>query len=233
MQRRYPALDALVVLTEQDRAAYLPVVGGDTPLARIPNAVPPLPGGRSSTERPIVVAAGRLTHQKGFDRLVNAYATVAERQPDWTLRICGTGPNEERLRRRVVRANLHNHVLLLGDVRRIERQFEEASIFVLSSRSEGFPMVLIEAMSKGLPVVSFDCPTGPAEIVDHGVDGLLVPHGDVPALADALLSLMADPQRRRRMGAAATAKAATFSLEAIGPRWDELLDSVTKGTSPE
>jgi glycosyltransferase involved in cell wall biosynthesis len=224
IRRRYEALDALVVLTEQDAREYREILGDATELIRMPNAVPALPGGRSTTEHPVVVAAGRLTRQKGFDRLIPAFARVVEREPDWTLRICGAGPGLGRLRRLVIAHDLANHVFLLGDVKRIEEQFEQASLFVLSSRYEGFPMVLIEAMSKGLPIVSFDCPTGPAEIIDDGVNGLLVPEGDEAALAEALLALIADPPRRRAFGAAAAEKAATFSLGAIGPRWDALLD---------
>ena len=233
IRARYPSLDGLVVLTDRDRHDYDGVLGGATRLVSIPNAVPALPGARSTTENPVVVAAGRLSPQKGYDMLIRSWAAVAEREPDWTLRICGDGPKRERLQRLVVRSDLANHVLLLGEVKRIERQFEHASLFVLSSRFEGFPMVLIEAMSKGLPIVSFDCPTGPAEIIDHGVNGLLVPEGDEAALADALVELMRDPQRRRRMGAAAVEKAATYSMDAIGPRWDDLLELVTNGASPE
>ncbi|MDX6666566.1 MAG: hypothetical protein QOG68_2772, partial [Solirubrobacteraceae bacterium] len=119
--------------------------------------------------------------------------------------------------------DLANHVTLLGSVRAIERQLAAASIFALSSRFEGLPMALIEAMSKGLPAVSFDCPTGPREVIEHERSGLLVPNGDVAGFAAAMLGLMEDEPRRRAYGAAATARAASFSLDVVGPRWDSLI----------
>lgn len=102
-------------------------------------------------------------------------------------------------------------------------RMEQASIFVLSSRWEGFPMVLLEAMTKGLPVVSFDCPMGPADIVEDGRTGFLVPDGDVGALAASILELVRDEPKRRRFGAAAAERAQAFTLPRIGPRWEELL----------
>jgi glycosyltransferase involved in cell wall biosynthesis len=103
---------------------------------------------------------------------------------------------------------------------------EKASVFALSSRFEGFPMVLLEAMSKGLPIVSFDCPTGPRELIEEGHDGMLVANGDVDALGGAMLELIEDEEMRRRYGAAAREKARGYEMSAIGPRWDRLLAQV-------
>jgi glycosyltransferase involved in cell wall biosynthesis len=105
--------------------------------------------------------------------------------------------------------------------------FAEASIFALSSRFEGFPLILIEAMSKGLAVVSFDCPTGPADIIDDHENGILVPHKDVDALAEGLRQLMADEQLRRKVAARAAVKAREFEIENIGPQWEELFESLS------
>jgi glycosyltransferase involved in cell wall biosynthesis len=118
---------------------------------------------------------------------------------------------------------MEGNIALLGNVRNMADQFEQASIFVLSSRREGFPMVLIEAMSKGLPVVSFDVPTGPAELVEDGVTGFLLPKGDVDAMAEAMLELIRDEPKRRRFGAAAAERAQEYTIATVGQQWDDLL----------
>jgi glycosyltransferase involved in cell wall biosynthesis len=110
----------------------------------------------------------------------------------------------------------------------MREQMRQASLFVLSSRWEGYPMVLIEAMAAGLPVVSYDCPTGPADIVTHGESGLIVPEGDVEALAEAMLELIRDDARRRQFGAAAAERAREFSRQHVGPRWDALLADLAR-----
>jgi glycosyltransferase involved in cell wall biosynthesis len=224
---RYPALDALTVLTEPDRATYAHLLGSRARLERIPNAAPPLQAARSSLERPIVVAAGRLTLQKGFDLLLPAFAQVVARHPDWTLRICGEGPQHRHLARQIMDLELSDNVFLLGAVERLDEQMAQSSMYVLSSRFEGLPMVMIEAMSLGLPVVSFDCPTGPGDVIEDGRSGLLVPPGDVDALAAAMLAVIEDPQRRSALGAGAAHRATDYALEAIGPRWEALIDRLT------
>jgi glycosyltransferase involved in cell wall biosynthesis len=222
--REYPRLEALVVLTDDDARDYREALhGAPTRVERIPNALPSLGGGLSSLESRVVVAAGRLTGQKGFDLLIRAWALVAPERPDWALRIFGDGHQREELEALIEELGLSDSVSLRGPTTAIGEEFAQASLFALSSRFEGFGMVLVEAMSKGLPVVSFDCPRGPAEIIDDGVDGVLVPNGDIEALAAAIVSLTGDPERMRSLAAAGLSKSRQYEIGPIGERWDALL----------
>jgi glycosyltransferase involved in cell wall biosynthesis len=229
MERRYAGLDALVVLTDADRHDYEEVLAGrETRIARIPNAVPRVPGKPRDERQKVVLAAGRLTWQKGFDLLIDAFVPIAREHPDWQLRIYGEGNREQRLRRRILRHGVYNNVFLMGATQRLGEFMSRASLFALSSRYEGFGMVIVEAMSKGLPVVSFDCPRGPAEIIDPGRDGVLVPPQDVAGMTQALLELIHDGDKRQRFGVAAVEKAQKFEIGEIGGQWESLLAQLTK-----
>jgi glycosyltransferase involved in cell wall biosynthesis len=224
IERSYGRLDALAVLTEADRADYARMLGaGRTRVEQIPNAVPELGGGMASPDSRVVVAAGRLTPQKGFDLLIGAFAAVAREHPDWQLRIHGAGPQRAELRRLILEHDLYSNVFLMGPTPQLGEALAQGSIFVLSSRFEGFGMVIVEAMSKGLAVVSFDCPRGPSEIISDGRDGLLVPELDVAGLGAAITALAGDRERRAALGAAAVESAHRYDREAIGRRWDALL----------
>ena len=229
IERRYGGLDALVVLTDADRQDYEEVLGDrETRIACIPNAVPGVPGRPRDERQKVVLAAGRLTWQKGFDLLIEAYVPIAREHPDWQLRIYGEGNREQRLRRRILRHGVYNNVFLMGATQRLGEFMSRASLFALSSRYEGFGMVIVEAMSKGLPVVSFDCPRGPAEIIEPERDGILVPPQDVAGMTEALLALMQDSDKRQRYGAAAVEKAKKFESGEIGGQWESLLSQLTQ-----
>jgi len=232
MRAHYPHLDALVVLTEQDREAYRELLNGGVPLHRIPNTVRPLPGAKADLAAKTVYAAGRFRYQKGFDLLIPAWAETARANPGWRLRLRGRGHLRERLEGLIAEHGLEDSVTLEGPAEDIGSDMAEASVFVLSSRFEGFPLILLEAMSKGMGIVSFDCPTGPADIVEDHRNGLLVPHEDVEGLSRAIRELVEDEELRRRTAAAAIETAQDYTIEAIGPLWEELFAELSRAPRP-
>jgi glycosyltransferase involved in cell wall biosynthesis len=220
----YAKLDLFLTLTERDAAVYRSRYLPDTAVAAMPNGIPEYRGTVSDGTRKVVVAAGRLSHSKGFDRLLDAWASVSRSHPDWQLRIFGEGGSRDALAQQIRVLGIESSASLMGYSTRIRDEMAAASIFALSSRAEGYPMVILEAMSCGLPVVAFDCLTGPREMITHGTDGLLVPDGDVEGLADALSSLISKgPAGRREMGQAAVLKAQQHSQRNIGARWESVL----------
>jgi len=148
---------------------------------------------------------------------------MAKRHPEWRLLIYGDGVLRRRLEGMIEALELDRRVELPRATGDMGQAMSGASVFVLSSRYEGFPLILLEAMSKGLACVSFDCPTGPREVVNHGENGLLVPPQDVEKLAEAIIEVIEDEDLRRRLGEAGRAAARRFEMASIGPRWDALL----------
>jgi glycosyltransferase involved in cell wall biosynthesis len=233
--RAYPRVDAVAVLTEHDRETWRVALGDRAVrLARIPNGIPPWPLPPAALESKVLVAAGRLVRQKGFDLLIAAYAPVAERHPDWQLRIFGYGAKREKLAAQIAELGLTGRIRLEGPTRRLAEELAAASGYVLSSRFEGLPMVLLEAATAGVPAVAFDCPTGPAEIIEDGRTGLLIPPEDVAALTAGMLRLIEEPAGRRAMGAAARAGSDRFSTATVRRRWLQLFAELAaeRGWSP-
>ena len=226
LRAEYPRLDAVVALTEETAAGYRALLGDGARVGCIPNSAPAVGEHRANPDAKVAVAAGRLTRQKGFDRLLPAWALAADRHPGWRLEIFGEGPHEERLERQIGRLGIAASARLRGFSPHLAEELARASLYVMSSRNEGFPMVLLEAMSVGVPVVSFDCRNGPADLVTDGVDGLLVPQGDVVGLAEAMCRLIEAPGWRREMGQAALSTAATYAPHRMAARWEQLLSDL-------
>lgn len=231
--RAYRRLDVVTTLTEADRAEYeAALAGSPVRVVRIPNAAPALPERPSQRVHKVVVAAGRLVHAKGFDVLLHAFVPIAAEHPDWTLRVFGGGPRRDRLRALIDDLGLGGRAELCPRTRDLYGEMGRAAVYALSSRREGMPMVVIEAMGMGLAVVAFDCPTGPAEMIVHGRDGLLVPAGDVDALTAALRAVITDSGLRDRLGEAALRSARAHHLDRIGPRWSRLIRELVPAAPP-
>jgi glycosyltransferase involved in cell wall biosynthesis len=193
----------------------------------VPNPVSAPAAAGPPAREPVVVGMGRLDPQKGFDLLLEAFARVAPRHPDWSLEVWGEGQERPRLQALADELGPAGRVRLPGVTRRPEELLRRAGVFVLSSRYEGFPNVLCEAMACGAPVLAADCPSGPADIVQDGVDGLLVPAGDAAALAAGLDRLLADPGLRGRLGAESPDVLRRFSLDRVMAAWEEVLREAT------
>ncbi|MDQ3173420.1 MAG: glycosyltransferase family 4 protein [Acidobacteriota bacterium] len=226
----YGRLDAVTALT-RETADWLKDHTGARRVPVIPNAAAwPLAAQapRLITEmigvadRSIVLAVGRLDKQKGFDWLIEAFAALAPKYRDWDLLILGEGAERRALENQVQAAGLGRRVFLPGRAGNIGEWYERVDLYVMSSRFEGFPNTLAEAMAHGLPVVSFDCDTGPRDIIRHEVDGLLVPPGDLVAMKSALERLMGDSALRTKFASRALEARERFSMERISGMWEEL-----------
>jgi glycosyltransferase involved in cell wall biosynthesis len=232
MRKYLPRLDAFLTLTRTDARRYRKVFRGSPPVRAMPNATPQYHGRVSDHSHKVVTAAGHLSRDKGFDRLVAAWAIVHERHPDWELRIFGTGKRMAELMEQIAALGLTDSARLMGYSTRLWEEMADSSIFVGSSRIEGYAMVLMEAMACGLPVISFDCPTGPRDIITHGVDGLLVPNGDVEGMGKAIISLIEVGDQRLAMGQAAVSRAKSRSQKKITRRWERVMQSKMDAKQP-
>ncbi|MBT2387013.1 glycosyltransferase family 4 protein [Streptomyces sp. ISL-11] len=231
LRTHYPRLDAVTTVTEADAATYrklmrLPGVRVEA----VPNSIPAPALAPSDSTGKWVVAAGRLAPAKRYDLLIRAFEKVVAERPDWRLRIYGAGAERAKLRAQIDKRGLYNHVYLMGPANPLEAEWVKGSVGAVTSSLESFGMTIVEAMRCGLPVVSTDCPHGPGEIIDNGVDGLLVPTGKVDGIAAGLLKLINDDELRARMGRAALESSARFDPERVAGRYDELFtDLVSRG----
>ena len=227
--RLYPYTDLLVCPTGAALAKFQTMI--KVPGTAIPDPIS-IPDNPTLGQRNVagdehkLIAMGRLVPEKGFDLLLQAFSRIATRHRDWSLTIIGYGPLRSELERQTHALDLADRVHFAGEVTDPFSILCAADLFVFSSRFEGFGMALAEAMACGLPAVSFDCPSGPSEIIRHGVDGILVPPEDVSALAAALDRLMSDPKERLRLAARALEVRARFSPDKILSQWQDVFDKL-------
>lgn len=217
--------DKFVVLTNEDRGYW-----GNLPnIEVIPNAAMHVSDAYSDVMNKRVIAVGRLDYQKGFDRLVQAWQLVRHtgKFTDWKLDIFGQGEWREMLQQMIDKAELQDSVRLNQPTKQIGEEYVKSDLLVMSSNYEGFPMVMIEAMACGLPVVSFDYKCGPKDIIQPGINGLLVPNGDIQALADAMMKVMEDEAYRKMLSLNARKVVDTYSEQAVMAQWIRLFTSIT------
>ena len=215
-------LDQFVVLTEEDRLAWPELKN----ICVIPDPLPFTPQRVSPLTDKRVIAVGRYVYQKGFDLLLKAWAQVEKEFPDWELSIFGEGDRTPYVKLMEGLGIHPENCHLETRSSDIENEYCHSSLFVFSSRFEGFGMVLVEAMACGLPVVSFDCPCGPKDIVEDGEDGLLIEAGKVSALANGLQTLMSSPEKRTSMSEAAQKNAQRFIIGYVAQLWKQLFETV-------
>lgn len=214
-------LDKFVVLTNEDRLAWSELSN----VSVIPDPLSFIPIKKSTLTQKRIIAVGRYVYQKGFDLLLQAWSKVEKEHLDWQLVIFGDGdrtPYQQQMHEMdidICRCHLN------GPTSDIQQEYVNSSLFVFSSRFEGFGMVLVEAMACGLPVVSFACPCGPKDIVTDGVDGFLVENGNVNALADKLSQLMSDENLRQSMSVAGQTNARRFEMQQIAECWKALFNT--------
>lgn len=214
--RRY---DRIVLLTEADRVENWSDVKG---AITMPNPLTLENVSQSALDRKEIISVGRLGAEKNYESLVRACAKVFAKHPDWHLTIYGEGNMRDWLQRLATKLDISEKLSLPGTTTDVTEAYAGGSIFALTSHFEGFGLVLVEAMSAGVPVVAYNLKYGPSEIITDGRDGFLVPHYDEDALARALCRLIENPELRKRMGRAALEKAKTFSVEVITQRWMSL-----------
>lgn len=221
LARLYPRAAEIVLMSERMRRVV--PAGARDRVTIIPNPVelPARPVDGAGTR---FVAVGRLTEQKGFDLLIEAFARAAPHLPHWTLTIHGDGPERDSLEQQRRNSGSEHRIDLPGTTRTPLSWQCDASVFVLSSRYEGWPNALAEALAAGLPVVAVDCEFGASDLVRNGESGLLVPEHDATALSDAMIRLAHDPALRERLGRNARRAMARYSAAAIGDEWVRLLE---------
>ena len=218
LDKRY---DKIIILTEEDKKNW-----NLNNIEVIPNSLTFYPESFSECENKKIISVGRLVEQKGYDLLIDVWGIISKKYPDWILEIYGEGPERENLQNKINKLKLEKTLLLRGVVKNIQDKYLENSIYVMSSRHEGMPMVLLEAMACGLPIISFDCPCGPKDIITNNEDGFLINFGNIEEMAKKIEILINDKEKRKLFGKNARKNIQRFSENKVMQKWKELFEKI-------
>lgn len=217
--------DAVVVLTEKDKVNYLENTRGCKPVTVIPNPAEQHNCCYDTTSK-IILSAGLLVAIKRFDLIPEIGREIFAKHPDWKWIICGDGSEREVLQEKICAYGLEQHILLPGCVTDMAQMYRQSAMYVMTSRMEGLPMVLLEAKSYGLPLVSFDIMTGPSDIIRDGENGYLVEDGNLPEITARILELIENASLRQAFSEKSELDMEKFTIESVVEKWEKLISTL-------
>lgn len=210
----------IVVLTEKDKSCFNKYLKN---VECVPNFIPYISKEISTLNNKTLISVGRLEEQKGYDILIDICSKFLYKYPEWKLKIFGEGNLKNKLEKQILDNKLEKQVLLMGTTNKIEEEYLKSDIYIMSSRYEGFPMVLLEAGNYGLPVISFDCPSGPSDVIEDGVNGFLIKNFDKNEIQTRIEELIKNEELKNKMGKNIKKKVEKFYKSEVLRKWNRIL----------